>query len=124
MMRTNLARRGVFVLALGLGLSALPGAAGASVGAPGCRAGFTIANQSARPVQEVFRRASGSTAWGQDLLGDAVLRAGNSLDLAPAGSQVDVMVLLADGTARVLWRLDACRVARVTLTDTLALRAE
>ena len=90
-----------------------------------CGLSMAVVNEAARPVQELFVRPSGSPGWGADLLGDAVLRPGQSFAIAPAGAApLDVMVLLADGTARALWRVDACAARRVTLTAALALRVE
>jgi len=102
-------------------------AAGADVPTTGsvCAARIAVANEAARPVQEIFVRASGTTAWGRDLLGEAVLRPGQTIEIAPAlTGAVDLMVMAPDGTARALWRLDACAVRRVALSASFALLAE
>lgn len=124
-----LIRRTVLAALLALGAAAAtPQAHAQPVGdapATGCGLSVTVVNEAARPVQEIFIRRSGSPGWGADLLGEAVLRPGESLAVMPAGgAPVDVMVMLADGTARALWRVNGCAVRRVTLTPALALRAE
>lgn len=90
-----------------------------------CTPRIAIANEAGRPVQEVFIRASGSAAWGRDLLGDAVVRTGQAVEIRPTGTGlVDLMVMTPDGTARALFRVNACAVRRVTLSQAMALRAE
>lgn len=91
----------------------------------GCAPRIAIANEAARPVQEVFLRASGTAAWGPDLLGEAVIRTGQALEIAPAVTgPVDLMVMTPDGQARALFRVNACALRRVTLSPAMALRAE
>ena len=110
-----------------LALALLLPAAGALAQArpPACANRIAIVNEAARPVQELFLRASGSAGWGADRLGDTVLRPGASFELTPdIAGMVDLMTLTPDGAARVLTRLDACAVRRVTLTAAMTLRAE
>lgn len=91
----------------------------------GCTPRIAIANEAARPVQEVFLRASGTTAWGRDLLGEAVIRTGQAVEISPAVTgPVDVLVMTPDGQARALFRVNACALRRVTLSQAFALRAE
>lgn len=126
--QTPIRRRATLALALtGAALLAGPALATGGTAAPGagCTPRIAIANEAARPVHEVFVRAAGTTAWGRDLLGEAVIRTGQTAEIAPAmGGAVDVMVMTPEGTARALYRVNACAVRRVTLSQALSLRAE
>lgn len=108
-----------------LGAPALASGIGDRIAATGCSPRIAVSNEASRPVQEILVRASGTAAWGADLLGEAVLRPGQTIEIAPtARGPVDVMLLMPDGTARALWRVDACAVRRLALSAALALRAE
>ncbi len=110
-----------------LALALLLPAAGALAQArpPGCANRIAIVNEATRPVQELYIRANGSAGWGADILGDSVLRPGASVELtANMAGMIDFMALMPDGAARVLTRLDACAIRRVTLTAAMTLRAE
>jgi len=110
---------GIFVPPVPAPVAALPAPA------PACTPRIALSNGAQRTVQEVFVRPAGAAAWGRDLLGERVIRPGQQTEIAPAASGlVDLMVMSADGTARALWRVNACAVRQVTLTADLALRAE
>lgn len=125
MPRTTAFRRRALLLAATLTLGAGATGASAQTAAPACNRSIALANEASRPVQEVFVRDSGTTAWGADLLGEAVLRPGASMVLTTGRTgMIDLMVLTPDGAARILSRFDPCAVRRVTLTANLELRAQ
>ena len=59
---------------------------------------FEVVNDSAVPIMEVYVRQSGGTGrWGEDQLGERVLRTGQRIPLDPGSHRVDVLMLREDG---------------------------
>ncbi len=76
-----------------------------------------VVNESQAAVQEVYARQVGTTAWGRDLLGDAVLSPGARVSIAPApAAQHDMLLLRADGSAVFVTRQTLCGAARVVVS--------
>jgi hypothetical protein len=128
----RLSRRGALALLGGLPASALAGAPGgkppplqpgegrrhyADVSGGRCRdSSFKIVNRAEAEIVEIYVRASGQTGhWGEDRLGEAVLRRGAELQLDPGPGVQDILLITGDGRAMAAMRQNACSLATVQL---------
>ena len=77
---------------------------------------FEIVNQSGVDVVEIYLRASGQTGnWGEDRLGDRMLRRGQRQRFDPGPGVHDVLMLTADGRAVAAMRQNACSLSVIRL---------
>ena len=77
---------------------------------------FEVLNDSTVPIMEVYVRQSGGTGrWGEDLLGERVLRTGERIPLDPGSHRVDVLMLREDGRAFLAMRQNPCAIVRISL---------
>ncbi len=86
---------------------------------------FEVVNLSASPIMEVYLRQSGGTGgWGEDRLGDRMLRTGERLPLDPGSQRVDILLLRADDRAFLAMRQNPCAVSLISLgaDDRVAIR--
>jgi hypothetical protein len=109
-------------LALGLAACAPAPPAQTAAEAPppgrGCEGELQVVNASSRTVDRLFLARLSLEGWGQDRLGQEVLRPGRSARYrATAGGAQDLRVIWADGRAAELRQVDPCATGTVRIED-------
>ena len=66
-----------------------------------------IRNDSSYDIYRIFMSSTGDDSWGQDLLGDSVLRTGASIAVTAGPGRYDLKLVDEDG--------DACKVMNLSL---------
>jgi hypothetical protein len=77
-----------------------------------------IDNRSGRTVMHVYLSPSSSTSWGQDILGQSVLRSGQRWNASvrdQGGCIYDFRAVLEGGGERTLMNFNACTVGGVNI---------
>ena len=98
-----------FALAAATALFALPAAADIS---------FTLHNTSTHAIVYFYTSPSSSEDWGDDILGDAVIEAGESGTVTLAGSECDWDIkAVFDDESEVEDSIDACATSEYTFSD-------
>jgi hypothetical protein len=86
--------------------------------AGGCAGGLQVVNASSRTVDRLFLARLSLEGWGDDRLGQEVLRPGRSARYRPtAPGPQDLRVVWADGRAAELRRVDPCATGTVRVED-------
>lgn len=96
-------------LAAATALFAMPAAADIS---------FTLHNASSHTIMYLYTSPSSSGDWGDDILGDAVIEAGESGTVTLAGSECDWDIkAVFDDESEVEDSIDACQTSEYTFGD-------
>ncbi|MBL6076517.1 hypothetical protein JMJ56_00785 [Belnapia sp. T18] len=84
----------------------------------GCAGELQVVNASSRTVDRLFLTRLSLEGWGNDRLGQEVLRPGRSARYRPSvpGAQ-DLRVVWADGRAAELRRVDPCATGTIRVED-------
>ena len=82
---------------------------------------FTLTNNSSLAVARFFTSPADVEAWEEDLFGDGVLPAGNSVDVTIGDGRdtcvYDMKFVAEDGTELVESGVDLCSLGEYTLSD-------
>ena len=82
---------------------------------------FTLVNESDVTIMYVYVTSSDTASWNEDLLGNDVLIAGQSINITFAefsdgNCLYDIKVVAADGREGYLWAIDLCTINTVTFS--------
>jgi hypothetical protein len=84
----------------------------------GCEGELQVVNASSRTVDRLFLARLSLEGWGNDRLGQEVLRPGRSARYrATASGRQDVRVIWADGRAAELRQVDPCATGTIRVED-------
>lgn len=83
---------------------------------------FTLHNNSAETVSNVYVSPASSSHWGQDILGEDTLDPGEVLNVSFSDAAVatcvwDIEVVTSDGAASYLYKEDLCSTSDVYFHD-------
>jgi hypothetical protein len=83
---------------------------------------FTVVNNTSMTLTNLYVSASDTAAWGDDILGRAVLGSTETASVTfgsfDAGACFyDVKVLASEGQAGYLYKVDLCTISVVTFND-------
>ena len=106
--------RARFLLILGLLLATAGGLIGGAAPAQ-AQNRFSLVNNTGQTIERVFVSPSRLTAWGNDVLGEAVLPPGQSVWIVPQRSDcvLDIKVVYQGGREEERRQLNACSLSRV-----------
>jgi len=81
-------------------------------------ANFVINNESRWDIHRLYVSSSDSSEWGEDQLGDDILRSGQTLTLRGVGcDEYDVKMVDEDGDVCELRKVNMCGGEEWTITD-------
>lgn len=110
----------VLAFAAATALVTASGAAGASADRKSRQ--LTVENASSLALHYLYASTISSSAWAEDLLGEEVIVAGQSLaiDLDTGTNECvyDLKAVMADGRNVSRYNVDICTVSKWTITDT------
>jgi hypothetical protein len=81
---------------------------------------FVLENTSGQPIDVIQVSPVASNSWGEDLLGDRVLRSGGAVVVTPgaAGCMFDVRVIYHSQARESFRNVNLCRTARISFANT------